>query len=184
MNAPQTIEVPATLPVANNLNIAEYTVILEYLGNGPHNKVGPLVQRMQAQAQQAVNDFVNPPPKAEAPTPLPPLPVDAVVYDAERSGPLPPDWYTQDLAGAREFLNVAERNRRSRDGTLPTTPGPADDPNTDYAAATILIGLGLSHLDEGLPNGQLDRVRPAFGALQYGVRALEAFIAKRLPKAD
>lgn len=175
MNAPQTIEVPGTLPVPNNLNIAEYTVLLEFLGSGPHNKVGPLVQRMQAQAQQAVNDFVNPPPNAEAPTPLPNI-------EAPVPAGLPADWYAPDLAAAREALNVAERNRRSRDGTLATTPGPADDPNADYAAATILIGLGLSHLDEGLPNGQLYRVRPAFTALEYGVRSLGAYIAKRLPK--
>ena len=188
-NAPQHFEVPNTLKVPCDLNIAEVQLILEYLGDGPHKKVGVLVQRLQSQAHQAVLNLVNPPPQTGPATPPKPDPAPRVGENAAQGKvapdkPLPIEWYSDNLDEAREHLNAAERVRRSKDGTLDVTPQLHEPVGEDYAAATVLIGLGQQHLDEALPNGQMERVRHAYSALEYGVFALGKFIARRLLSAE
>lgn len=66
---PQTVQVPVETPVTWNLNIAEAQWMLgqmssaQQLNGMPLMQVAVLIQRLQAMTQQAVNDFINPPPK-------------------------------------------------------------------------------------------------------------------------
>ena len=80
-------------------------------------------------------------------------------------------------------LASAERNRRAGDGTLPNPGLPV---NADYAACASLIERAMHHLDESLPNAQLERSLSAYLALEYGTRALgrwmDCAIAIRMQK--
>ena len=85
----------------------------------------------------------------------------------------------ESYADALERLRGAEQNRRSGDGTLDVTPGADDAVDDDYAASTTLISTAMGHLDESLPNGQRRRTLSAFAALEYGTRALGAWLGQR-----
>lgn len=53
------------------------------------------------------------------------------------------------------------------------------DIDTDYAIALADLEFALSHLREGLPNGQLKRVRTAMRALMRGAFTMMKFLTQR-----
>lgn len=53
------------------------------------------------------------------------------------------------------------------------------DINNDYAIALADLEFALSHLREGLPNGQLKRVRTAMRALMRGAFTMMKFLTQR-----
>lgn len=53
------------------------------------------------------------------------------------------------------------------------------DIDTDYAVALADLEFAISHLREGLPNGQLKRVRTAMRALMRGAFTLMKFLTQR-----
>lgn len=70
-----------------------------------------------------------------------------------------------------------EGARRGGDGTLNIHPGA--DPDKDYAAALNFMAMGLSHLEEGLPNGQMERVQLAYASMARGLMILGEFLKER-----
>lgn len=81
---------------------------------------------------------------------------------------------TLTLKGAATAL---ENARRGGDGTLNIHPGA--DPDKDYAAALNFMAMGLSHLEEGLPNGQMERVQLAYASMARGLMILGEFLKER-----
>jgi len=77
----------------------------------------------------------------------------------------------------RSLIDKAEACRRVGVGEgLNTQSG---EPDGDYAAATLLISGAMHHLDESLPNRQLERTRAALGALQLGTLLLADYLARQ-----
>jgi hypothetical protein len=80
------------------------------------------------------------------------------------------------VAFGRSLLEKAEAARRVGVGDGPITQ--SGEPDGDYAAATLLISGAMHHLDESLPNRQVERTRAALGALQLGTVLLADFLAR------
>lgn len=70
-----------------------------------------------------------------------------------------------------------ETTRRGSDGTMDISP--SRDPDDDYAASLNFLAMGLRHLEEGLPNAQMPRVRMAFLAMERGMEIMKRFLAER-----
>lgn len=76
----------------------------------------------------------------------------------------------------RSLLDRAEACRRVGVGDGPITQ--SGEPDGDYAAATLLVSGAMHHLDESLPNRQVERTRAALGALQLGTTLLADYLAR------
>lgn len=93
----------------------------------------------------------------------------------EGSVPKPtPTVQSLSLAGVRQAL---ETTRRGSDGTMDISP--SRNPDDDYAASLNFLAMGLRHLEEGLPNAQMPRVRTAFLAMERGMEIMKRFLAER-----
>ena len=159
---PQPVQ--STLPLLLTVTLGEAEVLLASLhaSDHPARLVNPLLARLQAAAQQQVAAHMN--PAAPEPEPVPPLP--PIVEEM-----LTPHIYTCDNhADARQELEWAELARRDPSGGLDLTP-PAD-PQDDYAAAFLLVGRAVTHLEEAIPNAQRERALRAYSAMVFGVAAL------------
>lgn len=77
---------------------------------------------------------------------------------------------------AAKLRAAIEVNRREPGGTMSSVPLPGGNPNFDWAAAGSKIDFAMSHLDEGLPNGQEERCRHAFMLLRMGVEELGCWL--------
>lgn len=194
----RTISVPVELPVPGLFNLGDMQVMMKYLNAGPRAEVNMLCTRIEALVNAAVQEFINPTPttpvateqgeiqgqnatgNAAATDKRPNLPpgVEPVQVGPEVAGLIFPLVRAKDYAAARDCLDLAENSRRSGDGTLDVSP--AADPSEDYAACTTLISQAMHHLDEALPNGQRIRTLSAYAALEYGTRALGAYLKPRL----
>ncbi len=75
------------------------------------------------------------------------------------------------------LVQELEASRRLGNGTLNVSWSPTS--TIDYASAGTKIDTAVHHLDEALPNGQLQRSVLAFKLLKLGVAELEAFFAER-----
>lgn len=82
-----------------------------------------------------------------------------------------------DQTVAEGYAAAAEDLRRSRSGQLNTVP--TAPPLLDYASAGLKIDLAKHHLDESLPNGQLDRSVAAFKLLRAGVEELAVWLRQQ-----
>lgn len=85
--------------------------------------------------------------------------------------------YTPD----QRYAILAESQRREACGRLDVhpTPGGVVPKLPDYAESCTRIQRGLQHLDESLPNGQLQRTRYAYLLLRSGVDTLGAWLRDR-----
>ncbi len=77
------------------------------------------------------------------------------------------------------MLAEAEKARRAATPAFDAGPTPDGDPNGDWAAAGMLIGRAMHHLDESIPNGQTTRTVHATGALKLGTELLLAALERR-----
>jgi hypothetical protein len=76
---------------------------------------------------------------------------------------------------ARLRSAVAEQARRAPSGDLDVRPFKTEV-TFDWAAAGIKMDLAKHHLDEALPNGQLQRAQQAFLLMRQGVEELACFL--------
>ncbi len=81
-------------------------------------------------------------------------------------------------ADARELVKALEAARRGGDGTMNVTGD--NDPDHDYAVGLTLLGAGMSHIEEALPNGQRERALRAFGLMDYGLQVLGGYLQRRV----
>lgn len=87
--------------------------------------------------------------------------------------------YLKSYHAAKNHLEWAEQCRRKEDGGFRVTPLSSEHPDDDYAAVGVLISTAMQHLDESIPNGQIDRTAHAYRALEYGAERLGAWLRKR-----
>jgi hypothetical protein len=80
------------------------------------------------------------------------------------------------VAFGRSLLEKAETARRVGVGDGPITQ--SGEPDGDYAAATLLVSGAMHHLDESLPNRQVERTRAALGALELGTLLLADYLSR------
>jgi len=94
-------------------------------------------------------------------------------------GPAAPDERkTQGTTLSLAAVSAALENaRRGSDGTMDISP--SRNPDDDYAASLNFLSMGLRHLEEGLPNAQMPRVRMAFLAMERGMEIMKRFLAER-----
>jgi hypothetical protein len=76
---------------------------------------------------------------------------------------------------ARERSSGAEDARRSPSGDLEVLPFKTGV-TFDWGAAGIKIDVAKHHLDESIPNGQMERTQNAFLLMRQGVEELACFL--------
>ena len=195
---PQQIQIPGDTPCVWNLNIMEAAGILDVLEQAPlpQRKWGALLMRLQSMTQQAAQDSQRPktaPQEALLAQEAQTLALEremsgvtGVMRGEMRGGALVDEpkkvraFDAVTFGDAKAALFAAEQLRRTGDGTLNVVP-PTEDPNQDYSAPLTLIGLALHHLEESLPNGQLERTQHALSALNWGATQLSRWLAERTP---
>lgn len=79
----------------------------------------------------------------------------------------------------RAWLAESEAARRSRDRTFDPSPGARCDPDKDWGFLLSVVGRATQQLDEGMPNGQRDRVLPAYRALCAATQGLGEWLRSR-----
>jgi hypothetical protein len=76
----------------------------------------------------------------------------------------------------KDLRAYIDSHRREPNGSLDTKPLPGNNPHFDWGAAGLNIDFAKHHLDEGLPNGQLLRVRASFMLMRQGVEELAVWL--------